>query len=101
MLEYEAVLTRREHLDVAGLTAADMQVILDAVASVGESVRIACLWRPLLSDPKDDMVLETAVNGAAAALVSLNRRHVQSVAARFGIELLSPAEALIRVRKGT
>ncbi|WP_142988380.1 PIN domain-containing protein [Granulicella rosea] len=28
-------------------------------------------WRPALSDPDDEMVLETAVNGGAKAIVTL------------------------------
>jgi len=30
------------------------------------------LWRPQLRDPVDEMVLETALNGRAEVLVSLN-----------------------------
>ena len=49
MLEYEAVLTRPEHLQAAGLTAAEIGVLLDAIAAVAEPVRLTFLWRPLLS----------------------------------------------------
>ncbi len=34
LLEYEAVMTRTEHLRAAGLSAADVRVLLDAVAAV-------------------------------------------------------------------
>jgi len=43
------------------------------------------------------MVLETAVNGDAAALVTFNLRHFRDVPARFGIELLMPAAAAVRI----
>ena len=37
------------------------------------------------------MVLETAVNGQAEAIVTFNRRHFVSVPKQFGIEVLPPA----------
>ncbi len=94
MMEYEAVLTRREHLDAADLTSAGVRSILDALATVIAPVRLAFLWRPTLPDPEDDMVLETAVNGRADLLVTLNLRHFRPAATRFAITIASPAEAL-------
>jgi hypothetical protein len=41
ILEYEAVLTRPEHLAAARLTAEQISAILDAVASVSEHVRLS------------------------------------------------------------
>jgi len=32
------------------------------------------VWRPLLRDPANEMVLEAAVNGRAAAIVTFNQR---------------------------
>lgn len=55
------------------------------------------LWRPLLRDPADEMVLEVAINGRADALVTFNRRDFGNAPARFGIEVLSPQEALKRM----
>jgi hypothetical protein len=43
-------------------------------------------------------VLEAAVNGQAAALVTFNRRDFGTVPARFGIDVLTPAEAIRRIR---
>jgi predicted nucleic acid-binding protein len=97
MLQYESVLTRSEHLAAAGISAADVEVLLDAIALVVEPIRISFLWRPVLSDPGDDLVLETAVNGQAAAVVTFNRRHFEPAAARFGLEILSPADAVRRL----
>ena len=70
-------------------------------ASVIEPVRLAYLWRPMLPDPQDDMVLETAVNGAADVIVTLNRRHFVAAAPMFAVTIASPAEALARVGKRT
>lgn len=99
MLEYEAVLTREEQLDASGLSRDDVQVLLDAVAAVSEPVRLAYLWRPLLPDPQDDMLLETAANGHADVLVTLNRRHFEPAIAGFAIDVALPADALERVRR--
>ncbi len=97
MLQYESVLTRSEHLIAAGLSEGDVQVLLDAIALVATPVRISYLWRPMLPDPDDDLVLETAVNGHAEAVITFNRRHFEPAAARFGIEILAPAEAVRRL----
>jgi putative PIN family toxin of toxin-antitoxin system len=101
MLEYESVLTRPEHLVAADLTEADVQVLLDAIALVATPVRISYLWRPMLPDPDDDLVLETAVNGSAKVVITFNRRHFEPAAARFGIEILAPAEAVRRLEGRT
>jgi hypothetical protein len=42
-----------------------VSVVLDALTAVGEPVKLAFHWRPMVSDPADDMVLETALNGRA------------------------------------
>jgi putative PIN family toxin of toxin-antitoxin system len=99
MIEYEAVLSRDEHLVASGLSAQDVQTLLDAVAVVAEPVRLAYLWRPLLSDSQDDMVLETAINGRSNVLVTLNLRHFAPARGLFNVEILSPGEALGRLRK--
>jgi putative PIN family toxin of toxin-antitoxin system len=94
LIEYEAVMTRTDHLSASGLTADEVGVILDAVAAAAEPVRLAFLWRPAVRDPDDDMVLETAANGRADAIVTFNKRDFATVAERFGVRVLSPGEAL-------
>src|SRR5262249_10362916 len=98
MLEYEAVLTRPEHLAAAGVTATDAHAILDALAAVLEPVPLLFLWRPTLKDPTDEMVLETAVNGGADRLVTFNLRHLGEAAWRFGIRAVTPSEAWRDIR---
>ena len=93
MIEYQAVMTRPEHLDASGLSADEVNVLLDAVAAVVEPVRLAFLWRPAVRDPDDDMVLEAAVNGRADAIVTFNVRDFREVAGHFGVKVLAPGEA--------
>jgi predicted nucleic acid-binding protein len=99
MIEYEAVLLRREHLEKAYLVAADIAVLLDALAEVSVPVHLAFRWRPMLRDADDDMVLETAANGAADAIVTFNRRDFGVATQQFGIAVWLPGEALEQMRK--
>jgi putative PIN family toxin of toxin-antitoxin system len=97
MFEYQAVMTRPEHLEASGLSVADVNALLDAVAVVVEPVRLAFLWRPAVRDPDDDMVLEAAANGRADAIVTFNIRDFGKVAERIGVEVLSPGETWKRL----
>ena len=99
MLEYEAVLARPEHLEAAGIAAADIGFLLDAFALVIEPIRISYLWRPVLPDPGDDLVLETAVNGRADVVVTFNRRDFVPATTGFGVEILAPADAVRRLER--
>lgn len=94
MIEYEAVMTRAEHLAASRLSIEDVGVLLDAVGAVAEPVKLAFLWRPALRDPDDDMVLEAAVNGQADMIVTFNLRDFGKTVSRFGLTAIPPAEAL-------
>jgi len=97
MLQYESVLTRPEHLTAAGISAGDVEVLFNAIALVVEPIRISYLWRPVLPDSGDDLVLETAVNGQADVVVTFNRHHFVPAAAAFGLEILAPGDAVRRL----
>jgi len=99
-IEYQAVMTRPEHLSASRLIVADVTRLLDTVIGIAEPVRTAFLWRTFLKDPDDDMVLETAVNGQADAIVTFNTRDFRDGAARFGISVLRPGEAVSRLERG-
>ena len=99
MIEYEAVLTRPEHLEAIGLAAGEVNAVLDAVAKVASPVPLRFLWRPQLKDPADEMVLETAVNGDADRLVTFNARHLAEAAREFGIRVMRPCDAWREIRK--
>lgn len=94
--EYEAVATRQEHLVAAQASVSEIEAVLDVLALYVEPVEIHFLWRPWLSDPADDMVLEVAVNGRADALVTFNTGDFKGVREAFGIELATPREILRR-----
>lgn len=97
-LEYEAISRLAEHRLAAGLDETQVGIFIDAVLAMVEPVETHFLWRPQLRDPADEFVLEAAVNGQAAAIVTFNRRDFDIAPARFGIELLNPAELLGRLK---
>jgi putative PIN family toxin of toxin-antitoxin system len=96
-LEYEDVLKRPEQLAVSRLSLIDVDTALDALAALIEPVETHLSWRPQLSDPDDEMVLEAAINGRADALVTYNTVHFRMAAARFGVRLARPADILHEV----
>ncbi|MBU6395500.1 MAG: putative toxin-antitoxin system toxin component, PIN family [Sphingomonadales bacterium] len=97
-LEYEAVLKRPEQRLAHGLGLREIDRFLAALASACEAVEVSFQWRPQLSDPNDEMVLEAAVNGRADALVTHNVRDFAKGAERFGLKVLRPGELLKELR---
>jgi putative PIN family toxin of toxin-antitoxin system len=95
-LEYEAVLSRAEHLLASGASRKQVSGFLDHLAGMIEPVKFHYLWRPQLSDVADEMVLETAINGRADAIVTFNTKHFLP-ASRFGIDVIRPDEAIRRL----
>jgi putative PIN family toxin of toxin-antitoxin system len=93
LLEYEAVLKRPEHLNVGARTPRMVDAFLDAFCLYAEPIDLHYLWRPQTRDPADEMVLETALNGAASALVTLNTVDF-AVAKNFKLPLLTPGQFL-------
>jgi len=100
-IEYESVCTREPHLLAAGLSLQSAGVFLDALAAFVEPVPIHFLWRPQLHDPADELVLETAVNAAADALLSFSLRHFRPAAERFGLLVAPPGPFLHEFLSGT
>jgi putative PIN family toxin of toxin-antitoxin system len=98
-LEYESICSRAEHRLAAGLSERQTATFVTTVIALAEPVTIHFLWRPQLRDPNDEMVLETAVNGHADAIVTFNIRDFGEAPARFGIELMLPKTAIKRIRQ--
>jgi len=91
VLEYEAV--AKEHARDLGLTFGDIDDLLDYICSVADPRAIFYLWRPFLPDPRDDLVLELAVEANADCIVTHNRRDFAG-AEQFGIKIVSPGAFL-------
>jgi putative PIN family toxin of toxin-antitoxin system len=90
VVEYEAAVL--EHRP-SNLSAEDVGIVLDYLCSEAHLQEIYFLWRPLLRDPKDDMVLEVAVAGHCEAIVTYNTGDFGG-AERFGIRVITPLEFL-------
>ena len=97
-LEYAATCSRAEHILASGLSVSQVGIFLDAVIAMAEPVETHFLWRPQLRDPADELVLEAVVNGQATAIVTFNQRDFGTVPLQFGIEVLLPVAALLRIK---
>lgn len=95
VLEYEAVASRS--LDDLGLSASDLGDLLDYLCRAGRRASVRFRVRPSLPDPGDELVLEAALACGAEWIVTHNVRHLAAGAARFGVEVLTPGEALRRL----
>ena len=91
VFEYESVLKRAAR--ELGLTHSDVDDVVDFICRVARPQPIFFLWRPLLRDPKDDMVLEVAVEGRCDYIVTHNVRDFAG-AEQFGLQIVLPGEFL-------
>jgi predicted nucleic acid-binding protein len=91
VLEYEAA--AKAQARELGLTHADIDDVVDYLCAVAHHREIFYLWRPVLRDPKDDMVLELAVEAGCDAIVTHNVRDFAG-AERFAIRILTPGAFL-------
>jgi putative PIN family toxin of toxin-antitoxin system len=95
LFEYEEVLTR-DH-EALGLSAIDIEDVLDGFCNRGDNRRIHFLWRPQLRDVKDDHILELAVAAGGVDIITHNVKDFD-VANSFGIRVLTPSAALRELR---
>ena len=96
-VEYEAVMTRADHLRAARTTRARLLRVLDDLAQIVVPVEKSFSWRPQLADADDEMVLEAAINGLADALITFETLTFREAARRFGIATMTPREACARL----
>ncbi len=94
VLEYEEVGLRL--LGDTLLNEADLQAILNYLCQVAKHRPIYYLWRPMLKDSADDMVLELAVSSGGATIITFNVSDFQG-AEQFGVRVLTPREFLIEI----
>ena len=98
-LEYEDVLKRPEQRLANRLTIEEIDQFLAEMAALIKHVELHFRWRPQVRDPKDEMVREAAINGAADALVTYNVADFSSAGERFRIPILRPGDLLKKVRQ--
>jgi putative PIN family toxin of toxin-antitoxin system len=95
LFEYEEV--GKRNAAEMGLTLEDIDNVLDALCIAAEERQLEPDWIPRLSDPNDEPLLQLAVEGQVPIIVTRNERHLKP-ARDFGIEVLTPAEFLAKVR---
>lgn len=96
VLEYETVLVR--HAVELGLSREAAISIVDYLCSVAHCQDIHFLWRPSLSDPQDEFVLELAVTANCDAIITHNVRDFVG-AKKFTPQVLTPSAFLARIWK--
>lgn len=91
LLEYEDVLKRPD----AGhpLSSEEVDDVLKFLCASAGLREIFYLWRPVLPDPKDDFVLELAVESGCDYVVTFNTRDFAG-AGKFGVTAIKPREFL-------
>ena len=92
LFEYEDVLAR-EPIGIPAAAAAD---VLDYLCQVAIPQDIHFLWRPLLRDAKDDMVLELAVAADSSDIITFNIRDFTG-SERFAVRAIAPAQFLTEI----
>ena len=91
VLEYEAQLVR--HADLLGMSNTEAEGFVDVLCKLAHRQDIYFLWRPTLSDPSDEFILELAVAAEVDAIVTHNVRDFRG-ASGFAPRVITPAEFL-------
>ena len=88
-IEYESVAKRAGLLN--NLSSDEVDSILDYFLSKSRIRKVFYLWRPYLKDPKDDLVLEVAVESQSKYIVTFNIKDFKGCD-KFGIKAITPQE---------
>ena len=91
VLEYEDVLPR--HPEAFGLSQEEVSTFIDSLCAMAHHHKIYFLWRPSLSDPNDELLLELAVTAQCDYIVTHNISDFTG-SEKFGIRAITPREFL-------
>ena len=93
--EYEDLLGRSALMAKSPLSPLDRATLFAAFLSVAEWVKIYFLWRPNLPDEADNHLIELALAGSAATIVTHNLRDLRQGELRFpALKIQTPREFL-------
>lgn len=95
LAEYDDVSARPD----IGITISQSAIsaIIGRIAQIAHKQPIYYLWRPVLPDPKDDMVLELGIAAGVSHIVTFNRKDFRPVS-QFGISIVTPSDFLKLIR---
>jgi len=91
VLEYEEVLLRKA--STLPFTSREIGQLLDNLCRIANLHEVHFLWRTILNDPKDDMILDLAVRANCQYIVTYNIRDFIGVN-QFGIKAVTAKEFL-------
>ena len=94
IFEYEGV-AKRKSQEVL-LSDEIIDDIIDMLCEQSNKCEIFFLWRPFLKDPKDDFVLELAIESNSEFIVTFNKRDFSGLE-KFGIKAITPKEFLKQI----
>ena len=91
ILEYEENAKKRTVLNYSTI-----EDIIDYICEIGKERKIFYLWRPFLKDPKDDFILELAVESQSEYIITYNKKDFIG-SEQFGSKILDPKEFLQKI----
>ena len=89
IFEYESV-AKRGKLNIGFEQIDD---IIDMICLRSTKCELYFLWRPFLKDPKDNFVLELAIESKSKFIITYNIKDFEGVS-QFGINVINPKEFL-------
>ena len=87
VLEYEDVIQR--HRVELGLSQDEVSDLIDSLCALAKHHEIYFLWRPVLPDANDELILELAVSAQCEYIVTYNVSDFKG-AEKFGVKVVTP-----------
>ena len=99
--EYQDVLKRKRSLDFIDKTEEDIDTVLEFIALIAKPFVMNYLWRPNLTDEKDNIFAELAFNSGSEYLITNNIRDftIGNELKLESFEVITPGDFLFRWRR--
>jgi putative PIN family toxin of toxin-antitoxin system len=92
--EYEEQLTGERFCALTPLSPQEVDDVLDYLAALVQPTYNDYVWRGILSDEDDAIVVESAFNGQADALITFNVDHFENIRNTVSFAIQRPGEFL-------
>jgi uncharacterized protein len=94
--EYRSVLFRPEQRAMFSQTEQEIERLLAYLIAIATESKVRYLWRPNLSDPGDDFVLEIAISGQPATIVTHNTKDFRQGELYFPHVLICTPQTVVK-----